>query len=371
MANSRISAGPALRLLSLAALLVFSAGLAFAEGPAAKPAATPSGIIVNHVFKVKTVGLDCAVCHSPSEKNARLMAFPTMDTCSPCHADAVDMGKGTDQCILCHSNADYSSKVRKDQVLMPGIKFEHARHADAKVECLSCHKIFDKTGVQGDEMLPAMNTCMSCHQAKKVKQGLDCATCHVDANIGSEKPASHTALWLQSHGKGLAKTAQSDCLLCHTPATGKDCSSCHQREAPKSHNAGWTLAAHSLAAKANPQSCNTCHTQSSCLDCHTQQKPWTHNSNWSLTGLKGGTLHCLGCHVSTGVTSIPTAMDGKCATCHTVPAATIQHQVALTPATHLSGLKSTATCVSCHATGILIPHPYSPTATRADCQSCH
>lgn len=328
------------RLLAVASLALVAVAFSFAES--AKPTTSPHGIIINHEFKVKELGLTCDTCHNPSTSNPALMAFPTMDTCATCHTDETDMSKGTDKCSMCHTNADYSSTMRKDKVLLPDIKFSHVPHAAAKVECLSCHTIYNKVGVTGNEMLPTMNTCITCHKAKNVPKGTDCATCHVNPNIGSTKPASHTALWLQTHGKNLSQaTIQTSCNTCHTVQSGNDCNSCHQREKPASHNSGWTLGAHSQAARANPQSCNTCHTQQQCLDCHTSQKPWTHSGTWALgiTGTANRPGHCVTCHIGAAGPALP---GSQCATCHSNPDRTI------ISTTRNHKMSPGSNCLACH-----------------------
>lgn len=351
-------------------------GLAFAAVLAAAPAATapaksptsPDGIIINHKLKAD-LGISCEVCHSPSAANPALMGFPSMDTCATCHADETDMSKGTDKCSMCHTRDDYSSSVPKDKVLLSGIVFSHEPHAAAKVDCLSCHKILDKNFVSGTEMLPSMNTCVTCHQAKKVPKGTDCATCHTNQAIGSEKPASHTALWLQSHGKALSKTTvQNSCVLCHTAQSGLDCNSCHQREAPASHNGAWTLSSHGQAARVNSQSCSTCHTQQQCLDCHTQEKPWTHTGNWGSTGTSSGDQHCVTCHVTSGTVATPTGIDVACSTCHTPSSAALNHQGPHRLASHTTN----TACLGCHNQQYPAPRTVlHPMTFSTECASCH
>jgi len=348
MARKPTSRIGALRLLGVAAFTLAASAFAFAAGttaPAA-PTTSPHGIIINHKFKVKDLGLSCDACHSPSQTMPTLMTFPTMDNCAVCHTDETDMSKGTDKCTMCHTNPDYSATMPIDKILMPEIKFDHRKHADAKVDCLSCHNLFDKVGVTGDEMLPTMSTCIACHKAQNVPNGTDCATCHVNSNISSTKPAYHTAEWIHTHGKGLSQaTIQGTCNNCHTVQSGNDCNSCHQREKPPTHNAGWTLGAHGIVARSNPQSCATCHTQQQCLDCHTSQKPWTHTSTWDLgvkgtgsaTGDKPG--HCVTCHIGATGPSLP---GSQCATCHSDPDRNI------TSPSYNHKMNPGSNCFTCH-----------------------
>ncbi|MEI6875057.1 MAG: cytochrome c3 family protein [Spirochaetota bacterium] len=355
-----------LRLLSLVGLAFVATGFAFAAGP--QPA---SGIIINHAFKVKTLGITCDVCHSPSEANPRLMAFPNMDTCGACHAEDVDMSAGTDACVKCHSTEDYSSKMRKDRVLMPGVVFDHGKHAAAKVDCQSCHKVYDKVGVKGDEMLPKMATCVTCHTAKQVGKAGDCAVCHTDSSIGSEKPANHTALWPRSHGKNLSsKTIEQSCAVCHTTASGNDCVSCHQHEAPKNHTSAWDMQGHAQVATAKRQSCATCHTENQCIDCHTRQRPFTHTGAWGGSSAR----HCYSCHLDSAGSYGTSAARGNCVVCHSAAGTQAKHQSVprLASKQHFSGND----CSFCHTpTQVAPPHPNPITSTglylNAACASCH
>lgn len=335
--SNRAAAAPGrtlFRMIAAASFAALAAGFAVAapmKNADADDASKPHhGIIINHQFKLD-LGLSCDICHSPSKSNPKLMAFPDMDSCGTCHADEVDMEKGTDSCTKCHSNDDFSSTVRKGKVLVPNLGFDHRVHAAAKVDCLSCHKVYDKVGSHGDEMLPTRSSCIACHS---------------DRNVGP--PVSHTVNWIETHGKGLSDTQKNGtCALCHTAARGNDCASCHLREAPKTHVAGWVLQAHSRAARTDSQTCATCHSQNQCIDCHTEQKPYTHNSTWVA---------------ATGHPLAAAANRASCAVCH-------------------SGAAATNSCASCHAntpaashkatTWIHSDHPAASAAATANCSMCH
>ena len=358
---------------SLAAAIFALAALALASAAGAKPS---SGIIINHAQKANKVGVSCEVCHSPSQKDARLMSFPDMDTCATCHATETDMAAGTDSCGKCHTNADYSSTVRKDKVLMPTISFDHTKHIAAKVSCTSCHAIFNKVGVTGDEMLPKMPTCVACHTKEKVST--DCATCHTNTTIGSTRPASHTPLWSKNHGRALSKkTIDQTCNVCHTAAAGNDCASCHQREAPTNHNQAWSRSGHGLAAKMNRNQCSTCHTEDQCITCHTTEPPASHTASWGSPLQK----HCTTCHISDFATSGygSSKIGSNCVVCHTSPAVQVEHQSVHRPADHLgSGALAHSNCAMCHSGAgsgsMTIRHPYPSSAgvpNNNQCLTCH
>ena len=227
------------RLVALA--LVFGALYVFGRREGSPDA---SGLKINHKFKMDTVGLSCDACHEPNSSNPRLMSFPNHDTCAACHADAIDQNSAKKNCELCHTQPDYKTNVRKDQVLSPLVKFDHQPHQKSGVDCAKCHTVFDKDILTGDEMLPSMDTCVKCHADQKVKGGTDCNFCHVKG-LEKIKPQTHDAAWKIVHGKGLTKDLiDSNCKVCHTRELGNSCTKCHH-QAPLTF--GKTVA------------CSTCH----------------------------------------------------------------------------------------------------------------
>ena len=372
MKNPMISFTVIRKAAFVAFSVLVAAGMVFAATNKAAPTKPSSGIIINHAQKVNKLGVSCEVCHSPSAKDPRLMSFPTMDACSACHAKETDMAAGTDACAKCHTNEDYSSKVRKDTVLMPSIVFDHAKHQAANVSCASCHTVFDKVGVTGDEMLPKMSTCMACHTKAKVSN--DCATCHTNTAIGTDRPASHTPFWSKNHGRALSKkTIDQSCNVCHTVAAGNDCASCHQREAPTNHNQAWSRSGHGLAAKTNRNQCSTCHTESQCITCHTTEPPASHTASWGSPSDR----HCYSCHIS----DFPTASYGSgkigsnCSVCHSSASVLASHQSVPRTVAHSGYVLACSNCHNAATNGIVIPkisHPFPPgTAGDGKCISCH
>jgi len=56
------------------------------------------------------------------------------------------------------------------------VRFNHAPHVRAKVECATCHGDVAKQTVAERVVDHTMGFCVSCHQAKKASN--DCLTCH-------------------------------------------------------------------------------------------------------------------------------------------------------------------------------------------------
>jgi hypothetical protein len=178
------------------------------------------------------------------------------------------------------------------------IKFSHARHAKAKVECLACHEsIYDAKDLKGS-FLPKEAKCLECH--KKEKETGNCVMCHSEPKLAATWPrrepgvkidhAKHIELTkedctkchfaLKEPGIDVKISAGHDaCLSCHEPHgkqfDGAQCNGCHvdlkryqYKPAAELSHQGDFLRQHQVAAKAAGASCASCHEQNFCLDCH-------------------------------------------------------------------------------------------------------
>jgi hypothetical protein len=56
------------------------------------------------------------------------------------------------------------------------VRFNHAAHIHAKVDCATCHGDMTKVDTAQKLVNHNMGTCLSCHRQKGAPQ--DCATCH-------------------------------------------------------------------------------------------------------------------------------------------------------------------------------------------------
>ena len=408
-------------------LVLFGAWYVYAE------LASRSGLNFNHAFHDKTVGVGCDLCHSVSPGNARFMSFPGHDTCSAFHADALDEASAQKNCELCHNLPGYQTHVRKDAVLSPLVRFDHARHAGSGVSCDACHPVLDKDVLVGDEMLPQMEpTCIRCHEQKKVADVKDCSTCHLEgwqktappshdtgwkslhaeglsketidsrcqvchtAKLGNScttchhrtgpkaaktqncalchgkgfdtrRPADHTPLWIQAHGRNLPQSRiEASCLRCHTAQKGNDCLSCHKRKAPKDHTVAWTMKSHGSRAKLDRQRCSVCHDQSECVSCHTTNPPSSHTGLWGSPNDR----HCINCHVE-GDNYASGAVGSNCSFCHQGADVLAAHKSLPRPGGH-----PVDSCTNCHrlsggAPNTNIRHPYPAISADIRCLSCH
>ena len=180
------------------------------------------------------------------------------------------------------------------------IKFTHARHLKAKVECLACHEdIYDAKDLNG-QFLPTEKKCLECH--KQEKESGNCKMCHTEVKLAGMWPkrqpnvrfnhATHIEKVKEDCSKCHSRLKEpfvdvpisdghSGCFACHEPHgqqfQAAQCSTCHldlkhsglQLVSEFSHQGDW-LKQHMTAARSEGSSCATCHEQSFCLDCHAQ-----------------------------------------------------------------------------------------------------
>ncbi len=56
------------------------------------------------------------------------------------------------------------------------VKFQHAPHFRAKIECAACHGDMTQATTADRLVKHSMGTCLSCHRQYKASE--DCAACH-------------------------------------------------------------------------------------------------------------------------------------------------------------------------------------------------
>lgn len=245
--------------------------------------------------------VECVQCHERAVESVSSadqlvpVGAPGEELCTTCH----DFSAGAkadppSACETCHANYEpqYKAGRKADDfhavetapaaMLLPKnhIKMNHKAHADAGVQCATCHGDLSKVQVATREnSLPVMNTCMDCHNGRKAPDA--CRTCHQTEpsgrmitrfESGTLMPAghfrndAHDENWLKDH----AMTAQNDDQYCSNCHTEKYCLDCHTGVVKpfKVHPNNWVLT-HPLHARRFDLSCSGCHrTQSFCLDCH-------------------------------------------------------------------------------------------------------
>lgn len=153
------------------AVIVVTLGLKPWERRVAQP------IAFNHRAHVEEVGLPCEGCHEFVEKR-QAASIPNRELCLDCHEEKITESPEADK-IRQYERKGKAIPWVRITYLPDHVFFSHRRHvAFGKVECITCH------GEMGMRERPpgrplvrlAMETCMSCHQQRQVKN--DCLTCH-------------------------------------------------------------------------------------------------------------------------------------------------------------------------------------------------
>lgn len=285
--------------------------------------------------------------------------------CADCHAGAADSDEPgmpvQGQCKLCHEGIDAQKPPERQiaQLFVGGklqamhaaklsdeVKFSHAKHVAAGTECGACHQAIETNEAIEPDMRLSMDDCMTCHASKKAPN--DCADCHTKITK-EQAPPSHAQAWKQMHGQAVrwpTGKVGDRCELCHTEST---CTTCHEEQAPKSHNQFWRIRGHGVAAEMDRQSCATCHRPDTCSRCHADTIPLSHSGPWGAPR----DTHCLSCHFPLS--------DNGCSVCHT----DVQSHALATPMPtwHDPGMN----CRQCH--GVTQPLPHVDDGST--CTTCH
>jgi len=299
-------------------------------------------------------GVECAQCHAVPDKDILTgnEMIPSMDTCVKCHTDR--KVKGANDCSSCHVKGWEKLKPQNHTLAWKTAHGAGLTKDQIDTSCKTCH-----TKELG-------NSCAKCHHQapQTIGKSAACARCHGDG-FEKARPKDHTPLWVSSHGKGLAQSKiDRTCSICHNPANGNDCQSCHKREAPKNHTTGWSFKLHGSSARSDRQSCATCHDQAECISCHTTNPPFTHTGSWGTPYDR----HCISCHAEGGSYVSGGKPGGNCSLCHQSTDVYAKHRSLQYP-----GHNVASNCLLCHSIsggfGTNIKHPFPPSAPK--CASCH
>jgi hypothetical protein len=101
--------------------------------------------------------LKCVTCHSTAETNVRA-GLPSIEQCRSCHVSMTER-----------------TKSEPSPTLPDFVNFSHARHAEAKTSCGTCHGDAFKEAAHVAKPL-RMKFCVDCH--KQQKATIACNVCH-------------------------------------------------------------------------------------------------------------------------------------------------------------------------------------------------
>jgi hypothetical protein len=165
---------------------------------------------------VELAGLGCRDCHGAATESRRTKdsLIPPKELCLDCH-DAAELP------------GEWGPKHRRAQnaaALPPAhLHFDHSRHRELMdVSCVTCHPGVEGAQLATVENLPAMETCLQCHDGLRAAD--DCATCHEAGRGGTIRmahptgalvPDDHGPHWLKQHELAAQRDLAS-CASCHS-----------------------------------------------------------------------------------------------------------------------------------------------------------
>ncbi len=121
-------------------------------------------------------GMECTNCHTNVE-NGPVAGIPGIKLCMTCHqVVATDKPEIKKMAALFAQGQDIQWQRVFDYSTTAHVKFNHAPHIRAKVECITCHGDMRQRTVAVRTVNMNMGFCVDCHKSKKVS--VECATCH-------------------------------------------------------------------------------------------------------------------------------------------------------------------------------------------------
>ncbi|HET9218785.1 MAG TPA: cytochrome c3 family protein [Terriglobia bacterium] len=129
-----------------------------------------------HNVHVQDVELACMDCHISAARGPQA-SIPDIRTCWNCHATtATDRAEIQKMKGYFDKGQDIPWQRVWGWVEESHVRFNHAPHILAKVDCATCHGDVAQMTVATREIQHTMEFCVTCHKEKGASN--DCVTCH-------------------------------------------------------------------------------------------------------------------------------------------------------------------------------------------------
>lgn len=116
----------------------------------------------SHRLHAGELGIDCRYCHTQVDKGAHATIPPT-ETCLNCHRQIK-----TDSPYIKKLHESYNNNEPIEWVkvhYMPDyVYFDHSRHVNSGVSCVTCHGRVDQMEVVRQVESLSMSWCLECHR---------------------------------------------------------------------------------------------------------------------------------------------------------------------------------------------------------------
>ena len=162
-------------IILLAALIAVGSGVSFLRGLGDNTGYAPEQPLpFSHALHAGEMKIECAYCHVGIEKSKHA-TIPAMNVCMNCHK-VVKPNSPHIQKLKENYNSDTALEWIKVHDLPDHVRFSHARHINAGVNCTSCHgDVANMEKITQVKSL-SMGFCVDCH--KEHNAPIDCQGCH-------------------------------------------------------------------------------------------------------------------------------------------------------------------------------------------------
>ena len=128
-----------------------------------------------HTFN--EIGILCTECHSGAKTGARA-GIPSINFCMTCHEDIGNAGDARIQSLRAYAKRGEDMPWQRVYGFLDEshVRFNHAPHIRANVDCTTCHGDLTQMTVAQRVVDHTMEFCINCHQQKGASN--DCLTCH-------------------------------------------------------------------------------------------------------------------------------------------------------------------------------------------------
>jgi hypothetical protein len=122
------------------------------------------------------LGLDCLDCHSGADTRAAA-TLPSVRKCMLCHEKlATDLPEVKKLAAYAAKKQEVPWQRVYGFTREALVKFRHAPHVRAKIDCTTCHGNVAAGTVAQPLVKHTMGTCLTCHRQQQASE--DCAACH-------------------------------------------------------------------------------------------------------------------------------------------------------------------------------------------------
>jgi hypothetical protein len=122
------------------------------------------------------LGMACLDCHSTADQSAAA-GMPSVRKCMLCH-EKLAVNKPDVQKVRAYAARGVEIPWERVYGFTSSalVRFRHAPHYRANIDCASCHGDVAKGTVAVVAVKHTMGSCLNCHRQSKASQ--DCASCH-------------------------------------------------------------------------------------------------------------------------------------------------------------------------------------------------